>query len=60
LACLNWPLDPQLSHARLERGALHAQNGSSTVWTGDAPLGLPQYAEDVLALRFVKRAQVAG
>src|SRR6201987_75902 len=60
LACLNWSLDPQLSHARLEGGALHAQNGSSTVGTGDAPLGLPQYAESVVALLFVERAQVAG
>ena len=41
---LNRPPDAQLAHARLQRGALHAQEDGGALGTGDAPLRLLQGA----------------
>src|SRR5712691_3100235 len=51
---LNWAADAEFAHARLERGALHAKERGGAAGSGDAPLSLPQGAEDVLALGFLK------
>lgn len=47
-------LDTEFAHAGLERGALDAKNGSGAARTGDAPLRLSEYLEDVLALSVVE------
>jgi hypothetical protein len=57
---LNRAADAQFAHARLERGALHAKNGGSTFRAGDAPLRLPEGAEDVLALGFFQSGNRGG
>lgn len=44
----------QFLHARLECGALHAEEIGGTLRTSDAPLGLPKSAEDMLALSFLQ------
>ncbi len=49
---LNRAADTQFAHARLQRGAFHAENGGGAFRAGDAPLRLPEGAEDVLALGF--------
>src|ERR1700688_2329505 len=47
--------DAEFAHARLERRALHAQDAGSAFGTSDAPLGLAESAQDVLALGVFKR-----
>ena len=44
--------DAELAHAGLKRGALHAEKDGGAARAGDAPLGLAEGAEDVLALGF--------
>ena len=50
-------LDAELAHAGLQRGALDAEKLRGSVGAGDAPLGLPQRAQNVLALRFLQRGR---
>src|SRR5207245_2147745 len=57
---LNWAADTEFAHARLERSALHAKERSGAAGSGDAPLSLPQGAEDVLALGFLERGDGRG
>ena len=42
--------DAKLAHPRLKSGALHAKDRRRAFRAGDAPLGLTQSAENVLAL----------
>ena len=42
--------DAELAHARLERSALHTKENGSAFGASDAPLGLAERAENVLAL----------
>jgi hypothetical protein len=42
--------DAEFAHAGLQGGALHAEEIGGAAGAGDAPLGLAQGAEDVLAL----------
>ncbi len=44
--------DAEFANASLECGALHAKKGGGAFGTGDAPFGLAQGAEDVLAVGF--------
>jgi hypothetical protein len=50
---LDRALDAELAHAGLESGALDAENGSGTAGAGDAPLGLFENLDDVLALSVI-------
>ena len=47
--------DAEFAHARLERRALHAKNNGSAFGTSDAPLGLAESAQNVLALGVLER-----
>jgi len=47
---LNGAADAEFAHARLECGALHAEEDSGAFGPGDAPLGLAKRAKNVLAL----------
>ena len=51
-ARLNRAADAELAHAGLQGGALHAEKNGGAFGAGDAPLGLAQGTEDVLALGF--------
>lgn len=42
--------DAEFAHARLERSALHAEHNGCAFGSSDAPFGLPERAENVLAL----------
>ena len=55
LADLDWAADVEFAHAGLEGGALHAEDGGGAFGAGDAPFGLAESAEDVLALGFFER-----
>src|SRR5512135_1667235 len=44
------PLDAELFHPRLQRGALHAKPDRSAGWAADHPIGLRQHPHDMLAL----------
>ena len=44
--------DAELAHAGLQRGAFHAKNIGRASGASDAPLGLFEGAEDVLAFGF--------
>ena len=52
IAELHRAADAEFAHAGLERGALHAEEGGGAFGTGDAPFGLAQGAENVLAVGF--------
>ena len=51
-AKLDGAADVEFAHAGLEGGALHAEDGGGAFGAGDAPFGLTEGAEDVLALGF--------
>src|SRR5207237_9293012 len=61
---LNRTADAELAHARLQRGALHAQQRRGAFGAGDAPLGWLRRAQDVLSFRFFEsgdaRSQRSG
>ena len=57
---LNRATDAEFAHARLERGALHAENGRGTLRAGDAPLRLLEGAQDMLALGFFESGNRGG
>jgi len=59
-AALDRAADAELAHARLERGALHAQEDGSAFGAGDAPLRLLQRSENVLALGFFQSGDGGG
>jgi len=50
-------VDAEFAHAGLQGGAFHAEDGGGSFGAGDAPLGLAQDLENVLALRFVQGAE---
>ncbi len=52
---LDGAADVEFAHAGLQRGALHAEDGGGAFGAGDAPFGLAEGAEDVLALGFFER-----
>ena len=54
IAELDRAADAKLAHARLQRGALHAEEDGRALGAGDTPLRLLQGAEDVLALGFLE------
>ena len=54
-AALDRAADAELAHAGLQGGALHAEKIGGAARAGDAPLGLAEGAEDVLAFGFFKR-----
>ena len=45
--------DAEFAHAGLERGALHAEQRGGAFGAGDAPLGVLERTENVLALGFL-------
>ncbi len=53
-ARLDRAADAELAHTGLESGALHAEEDGCALGAGDAPLGVLQGAEDVLAFGFVE------
>jgi hypothetical protein len=55
LVRLNRPANAEFPDARLEGRALHAQKGGRALGTGDAPFGVFQGAENVLALGLFER-----
>lgn len=50
---LNGAVDAEFAHACLQGSALHAEDGGGALGSRDAPLGLAEDVEDVLALSFV-------
>jgi hypothetical protein len=52
--------DAEFAHARLERGAFHPEKGGCAVRAGDAPFGLAEGAQDVLALGFFEGGNSAA
>ena len=50
-------LMPSLRMRACKRGALDAEDGGGTTWSGDAPLRLLEDLYDVLALSVVERAR---
>jgi hypothetical protein len=52
IAELDRAADAELAHAGLESGALDVEEDGGTFGAGDAPLGLFQGAEDMLAFGF--------
>src|SRR5580693_10474515 len=59
-AKLDGAADVEFAHAGLQCGALHAEDGSGAFGAGDAPFGLAESAEDVLALGFFERCDGSG
>jgi hypothetical protein len=57
---LDGAADVEFAHAGLKRGALHAEDGGGAFGAGDAPFGLAEGAEDVLALGFFERGDGGG
>jgi hypothetical protein len=52
--------DAEFAHACLESGALDLEEDGSTFGAGDAPLGLLEGAEDVLAFGFFEGGDRRG
>ncbi len=51
-ARLNRAADAELAHAGLQGGALHTEKNGGAFGAGNAPLGVLQGAQDVLAFGF--------
>ena len=47
--------DAEFTHARLEGSALHAEDNGCAFGSSDAPSGLPERAQNVLALGVFER-----
>ena len=54
LVRLGWTGDSQLSHAELQGGPLHSQPGCGAVWSGEYPVALFEYMEDMPPFHFLQ------